>query len=303
MEDKTPVLIENMEILKIRYDGQNHLIDANTYINSLIHFTTVVNEVNKELAPDKKIEIKILANDKGSFIVDMLIISQDILGQIKNVFTAENLKYGGTIATTVVNVFKLAKFLGGSKPKEKIENSNNTVTITNNYGDVKIYNINAANVYLDNPITRKAVEKQFETLDEDNSITSFDILDKDDNKLLEVPQSDFSLIGNPDSEIVSANERKQSITTTLNAITLNLDLKKKWDFIYNGHIIPAKIKDDTFKQRIDNGERFAKGDSLEVEMEIKQEFDESLKTFVNKSYTVTKILNHNMRPEQRELYE
>ena len=31
---------------KIRYDGQYHQIDANVFINSLLHITTVIQEIN-----------------------------------------------------------------------------------------------------------------------------------------------------------------------------------------------------------------------------------------------------------------
>jgi len=44
---------------KIKFDGQQHQVDANVLISSLIHTTTIVQEVNKYLNSGKKIEIKV----------------------------------------------------------------------------------------------------------------------------------------------------------------------------------------------------------------------------------------------------
>ena len=68
-----------------------------------------------------------------------------------------------------------------------------------------------------------------------------------------------------------------------------------------GNKISSKIKDDIFAERIDKGERFGKGDTLIVEMEVKQEFVESVNTYVNKSYQVIKINEHIERKPQGKL--
>jgi len=77
---------------------------------------------------------------------------------------------------------------------------------------------------------------------------------------------------------------------------------QKWEFYFEGNKISAKITDDTeFLKRIDSGEQFAKGDSLEVEIEIRQEFDKSVNTFVNKSYKINRVIRHIPRPPQSRL--
>jgi len=70
------------------------------------------------------------------------------------------------------------------------------------------------------------------------------------------------------------------------------------NFIYNK--ITAKISEDFFA-KIDSGEKFAKGDSLEAEFEIRQEFDLAANTYINKGYKITKIINHIPRVEQSVL--
>jgi len=54
---------------KIKFDGQQHQVDANVLISSLIHTTTIVQEVNKYLNSGKKIDINVKSLEKGSFYV------------------------------------------------------------------------------------------------------------------------------------------------------------------------------------------------------------------------------------------
>jgi len=77
------------------------------------------------------------------------------------------------------------------------------------------------------------------------------------------------------------------------------DDKSKWDFIYRGNKINAKILDDMFYDKVDKGEKFSKGDSLEVDLEITQYFEESVNVFLNRSYTITKV--HQHRPREKQL--
>ena len=56
-----------------------------------------------------------------------------------------------------------------------------------------------------------------------------------------------------------------------------------------------------FYKRVDKGESFSKGDVLEVELEIKQVFESSVNTFINKSYKIKRIINHEKREEQGKL--
>jgi hypothetical protein len=73
----------------------------------------------------------------------------------------------------------------------------------------------------------------------------------------------------------------------------------KWEFYYRGNRIAAKIKDPDFQKTVDKGESFAKGDTLEVELQVTQKWDESVNTFINKSYQVNKIIRHILRDRQQ----
>lgn len=52
--------------MQIKFEGQEHQIDANTLINVLIHYQTIITEANKELGGgSKNIELKVNAFEKG----------------------------------------------------------------------------------------------------------------------------------------------------------------------------------------------------------------------------------------------
>ncbi|MGE5498352.1 MAG: hypothetical protein ACM3Q2_09790, partial [Syntrophothermus sp.] len=61
---RTAVMGNNTEF-QIKYDGELHQIDANVLINSLLAFTTTIQEINRSLEPERKIQIKVNALEKG----------------------------------------------------------------------------------------------------------------------------------------------------------------------------------------------------------------------------------------------
>lgn len=303
MPDIKPIKKEDhgMDVLKLKYGGDSHSIDANTYINSLIHFTTIVQEVNKEIDIDKKVDVRIQANRPGSFVVDLVVVTQDIAGQLRSMFTAENVKYATTVINAVTGVYKIAQFLKGKKANAVVTNKDGTVIIHSNHGTININTAASSEVYMNSSVVREAIAKEFETLDADKNVESFQLLDTNETPLVDIPKEEFYNISDPEEEIVEINERVLPVEANLNIITQDWELKKKWDFYYNGNRISAKMKDPGFQKLLDSGEPFRKGDSLEVDMEIRQEYVVAADAYVNRSYTITKIRKHTIRSTQSKL--
>ena len=292
-----------MEELKIKFGGDTHEIEANTYINSLLHFTNIVQEVNKSISKDKKIEVKIRANKAGSFIVDLMIMPSDIIDGVKQIFSSEHITYASELIKTVSEVYKVAKHLFGKKPKNITNDKDESIRIENFEGTVQVFDFRGANIYLNSSNIKEAIAQEFETLESDKNVTSFELLNKNEEPLIEIHQKEFyDLSSSGSTEELTKNERIETVSNAnLNISSLDWEFKKKWDFYYLGNKISAKVTDSTFGERIDKGERFGKGDTLNAEMEITQKFDESVNSYVNKSYTITKILKHIERPTQSKL--
>lgn len=280
---------------KIKFDGEQHQIDANLLVNNLIHTTSIIQELNRNLDSGKKVEVKIKALEKGSFLIHIDLV-ESVFDLAKNLLTKENIVFGGVIITALVDLIAIKVHLKGKEPKSK-EFSGGKVKIENEKGDILYIDNFVQNIYENNTIVRDALSQSFETLENDNSITGYEITDKNEKPLIRVDRDEFEYLSQKSEEVLEG-EKNIVVAATLNIIRISFDDKLKSDFYFKGNKISVKIKDPDFQKRIDNGESFAKGDILEVELEIKQKFDKSVNTFINKSYKINRITNHILRNEQ-----
>lgn len=283
---------------KIKFDGQQHQVDANVLVSSLIHTTTIVQEVNKYLNSGKKIEIKVKALEKGSFLCHIEIV-ETTLDTLKNLLTKDTIEVGAAIIATVVGLIELTKFLKGKKANDARQQGDKTKIINKN-GDVIIIENATFNIYEHSPVVKDALAQNFDALNNDPAITGFEITDKNEKPLVRVDKSEFTDLSQK-SEEIGEGERKIVEAATVHVVRVSFEEILKWDFYYKGIKISAKIADSSFYELIDKGEQFAKGDVLEVELQINQKFDESVNTFVTKSYQINKIVRHLSRNEQQKI--
>ncbi|MDI9356802.1 MAG: hypothetical protein QM536_07265, partial [Chitinophagaceae bacterium] len=179
------------------------------------------------------------------------------------------------------------------------EGSITRITIHNN----TTLNINSDiyNIYETNVTINDALSQNFDVLDNDPAITAFEITDKKENPYIRVEKSDFKDM-TLKSEHIDKNKKYTIEITRLNIVRVAFEENLKWDFYYRGNKISAIINGPHFYTRIDRGESFAKGEVLEVELQINQIFEESVHTFINKSYQINRIINHYARGEQKKIY-
>lgn len=284
---------------KIKFDSNRHQIDANTLINSLLHITNITQEVNRELVTDRKIEIKVNAFKEGSFLVH-IILETSLIKSLGNLFNKENLEIAGNIVTVVAGLYGAAKFLKG-KDAKVLESNDNSVKIENVKGDVTYIDNRVFKIYQNNKIVRESISQEFETLNNDENVTGFELLGENDTPIVQIPREDFLEIASVEDNNILPDERLVVKRGTLFIFSLSFDINAKWSFYYEGNKFNAKINDDEFVKLIDSGEKFAKGDTLVAEFEIRQEYYEQANTYVNKSYKILKIIKHNPRNEQAKL--
>lgn len=282
---------------KLKFDGQLVQIDANILINSLIHTTSVIQEINRFLDSGKKIEIKVKAPEKGSFLIQLNLV-ETALDSIKSIFTKENLEVAGTIIGILTGLISIKKFLKGKKPKD-IKQEGDATIITNQDGNVINIDNRTFHIYDKSILVKDALSQNFESIQNDPAITAFEITDIKEKPYIRVNRDEFEYLSIK-SEEISEGERIITEAATLNIVRLSFEESLKWDFYYRGNKISAKIKDPDFYNLIDKGERFAKGDTLEVELQTTQKWDESVNTYVNKSYQILKINRHILRGEQQK---
>lgn len=282
---------------KIKYDGQSHQIDANVFVNSLIHMSSAIQEIARLHDSNSKLEVKIKALEKGSFLCHISLVEVgSILGKI---FASENVATAAGIVSTLVGLIELKKFLKGKKEKEakKLESE---VEITNENGDKLIVNNFVFHVYDKSPVVNEALAKNFGVINDDLAISAFELTDRNEQTYVRVEKTEFQHIIRRVEEL-SEDERNVSEKTSLHIIRLSFEEGLKWDFYHRGVKISARVTDPTFQERIDNGQAFSKGDLLEVELQSTQKFEPSVNTFVTKSNQVLRIYRHVLRNEQQAL--
>jgi len=283
---------------KIKFDGQPHQVDANVLISSLIHTSTIIQEVNRYLNSGKKIEIKVKALEKGSFLCHIELVETTV-DALKNLLTKENIEIGAAIIGTLVGLIEIKKFLKGRKAKEVKQQGDETKIINKN-GEVLIIENATFNIYEHSLVVNDALAQNFDALKNDPAITGFEITDKNEKPLVVVDKSEFEELSQK-SEEIEEGERKLIEAATVNIVRVSFEENLKWDFYYRGIKISAKIADPSFYELIDKGEAFAKGDVLEIELQINQRFEENVNTFVTKSYQVNRIIRHLARNEQQKI--
>ena len=288
----------NSNSFKIKFDGQAHQVDIQVLISSLIHTTTVVQELNKYIDSGKKIEIKVKALEKGSFLIHLELL-ETTFESLKTIFTKENIIVASSLITGLVAFIQLKKHLKGKSPKE-VRNENSTTIIINGDNSKLSIDSNIYQIYESSTVINDALSQNFDTIDQDPAISAFEITDEKENPYVRVERSDFKDLSQK-TEIIDENKKTIIENTSLYIVRLSFEEGLKWDFYYRGNKISAKIADPNFQKLIDNGESFAKGDILEVELQINQIFENSVNTYINKSYQVNRIIKHHNRGEQQKI--
>ena len=283
--------------MQIVFEGQNSQVDANTLINVLIHYQTVITEANKELGGGSKtINLKINAIEKGSFIIDVSLVES-----IKEVFTGGTMGYLADLCAVVGGVYGAYKLLKGRPAKT--EQDQKAIQIENKSSKANtIINKTIINVY-NQPVTREAISKSIETADSDPNVEGFRV-DSGGDKSTTFKKDDFKqyIYDDFDEENEILSEKQEIVDAILTIIALNFESGSRWQFIYNGFKIPMIVKDDALMKKIDEGERFGKGDAIHVKMKIVKRYNPQYNAYENKSYKIVEFLEHIEAPKQQKLF-
>jgi len=285
--------------MQIKFEGQEHQIDANTLINVLIHYQTVITEANKELSGGAMtIELRVNAIEKGSFIIDVSVVES----LLKQVLSKDSIEYLAALAAVIGGVYKAYKKLKG-KPADNeeekaaisIEDKKSKSTIIINKTIVNVYNQRS---------TREAISKSIEASDADPTVTGLSVNVDDKLTPITFKKEEFHdyIYSDFDSEALMPDEQTEVVETVLTIIGLNFELGSRWQFMFNGFKIPMIVKDGALMQKIDEGERFGKGDAIRVKLKIVKRYNHQYKAYENKSYKIVEFMEHLLAPSQKELF-
>ena len=255
-----------------------------------MHTSNIVQEVNRSLGTEKKIEVKIKALEKGSFEVHIELVEK----LLYSIFSRENLTVASEIVSVVGGLYGFANWLKGRKPS-KIENKGDEVEITNDKDEKTIININVYNIFNENKAVRDNIAKQFSVLEKSEYIEGFKF---ESNEIsTRISEEDFSAVATKFDTL--NNENKEPIREILTnrkilIIRPSFDKDLKWDFVFEGQKLSAKMEDKAMIHIINQGEEFSKGDFMLVDLEVIKFYDNDLgiHMITKDSYKILRYKEH-----------
>lgn len=277
--------------MKIVFAGQSGQIDANTLIVALGHYQTIMSEANKELGAIKTIELKVNALEKGSFVIDISVVES----VFKQIFSGDSIEYIANICAIVGGVYGAYRILGGraartdkqkDEIKVKVKGKNNILV-----------NKAILNIYNQVPV-RESISKTIEAAREDPNVDGLTIEGPDEKVSFPRDKFDEYIHHSFDDEDMLPPERSEIERNTLTIVSLSFEPGNSWQFMYRGFKISVRVKDNILMELIDQGERFGKGDSIEVDIETVQRYNPAYKAYENKSYRILRFYKHNEAPQQ-----
>jgi len=262
-------------------------VEASALGKTVIATDAILRDLHDEFAQDSEILVKARPFKQGSFEIPMEIIVVIAAAAFFGFPILENM------LKCLTEYFRLKRELKGLAPR--IEDGK--LIIENN----KI-KVDKVVVNLLDPTNRsnKLVASAFEEIEKDENITGFKVTRKK-GVLAKVKREDFKYYGPPTRE---KRSKESESTEVLNVLGPFFDEKGKWTFRRQGKVIHANVSDEGFVKKtvIQNGEPFRSGDKLRVELLVEQEYDEAVGVYVDKRYTVVKILKHIKRVETGKLF-
>lgn len=280
-----------------KYNGELEYIDINTLILSQMHFGAILSELKDDIAPETNLKIKIKPLEKGSWPFEFYME----MSWLQTFFNQDTIFVVGEIVATLVGLIKLRGFLKGRKPDKVIEKGDDKVEIHIDNRTI-VTNKRIYHIYGNNNTVNEAMNKSFEALENDEEIEGIEIQDKDKKQIINVERNEFD-------DFITPNEILNDEVRTLTETSRNLVIFKlvfdpgyRWQFYKEGRKISAIIKDDAFMKRLDDGEKFAKGDVLVVDLEVEQKVDKTINTYVDSRYTITRVIRHIPRAQQGNMF-
>lgn len=285
--------MEKDAILKVKFDGQSHQIDANTLINFLIHYTAVINETNRLYGNGKEVDIKINALEKGSFIIDLSLAAKNFLADI---FRKENVSYLADLAGVIGGVFSVYKIMKGKPVKDEDD-----IKIINIHNEIRQSVVNVYNIQT----IRVAISKSFENVSQDSSVEGISFFSGEDGQV-EFDRDEFTdMIYNDFDKEDNIPGQRVIVDDDAVLVIAKLSFEKGsvWSFNYKGFRINVPVKDNALMKMIDEGERFGKGDAIRVTLVINQAYNKELRSYENRSYRIETFHEHIQAPSEVKMFD
>lgn len=284
--------------IEIKFGGHLEEIDVDLLIEALTNYSIVAQETANYLSPSIKVNIKIKAPEKGSFIVLLDLIAKNG----GDLFTRENVAVAAEIFTLVGGLYAFKKWISTNGTAEVVKPvEGNSIEIENNRGKIVI-DQRVFNIYQETPRVRENLRRTFEKLKETEEIEDFTITDSETKEeIFSAKKEEFEVMSSAVDEIEKKRQIQIKEDQELSVFKVVFQENYKWEFYWLGNKVYASLSDQEFFGKIEKGEiAFRSGDRLIVDLAITQVFNEAANTFVNEKYEITKVKEHIPRTAETQ---
>lgn len=282
---------------RMHYRGDQHRIGANTFAVSLLSTNQVIASINNRLGANRKLRVEVNTPSRGSFEVELTLSAAEVGNAFGDAFS-----YTDGVLGTLVAILELYRFQS-THSVEEVEEGSNTQTFHAENGDQ--YHIQNSRVMLVMEGGKKdineSIARNFKALEQDQEVEGFDLEAEDDGPAFRTERREFpELAQGPSQE----KERVRKEDALVSVYQPSLDGSRKWGVNYDGNKIQASVKDEGFLRRVSNrGITLANGDRLDVDLRIKQKWDEASQDWINEEYSIESVYNVDKAARQRDVFD
>lgn len=286
----------------VHYDGSgldDHRIPVSDLAPSLLALSTTFQEIQSIVNPDEPVlSLDIVANEQGSFIVDLLLANgPDILSKVMDFLNSDGSNAIGNLmnyTTIFLGVIGLTKKLAHKKIKSKSTVDNGRIKITLEDGTTIEIPKDVLDAYL-NVNVRKGIKDSVKPLEKDG-IDKIDFY-HDNNQKETVNKDEYEDFSVPE---LKAKEL-ETVDSDVFLQIVNVAFEHgKWKFSDGYNQFFAKIGDEKFLKSVErNQQQFGSTDTLKVTLRTRQYID--TEGSLKKDQEVVEVLDHIKGSQQLEL--
>jgi len=284
----------------VTFGGDIESVDSEILISNLLATTRILEEINNQLSSGKeKITISIKPFATGSFAILYHIAYVPFITGFVNYMIGGGASYAKMVFDIFVDINKIKNFLEGKKPAS-VTHGDQHVEIKDNHGTINIYNLQAFDLYKNNPEINESLNKTFRGLQKTENISNYQLKDDENKEVFLADRKDFPKLSSPNEYIEENKHVKYDENAKLIIFKMVFAPGYKWTFIYQERKISAMITDEEFYKKTIH-DSYKEGDYFEARLKITQVYDMKYKTFIDEDYEVTNIIRHVPTPKQQDL--
>lgn len=266
-------------------DGRMDVYKASTNMIAFSEF--MVAAVKTTYGENAEAKAEVAGFEHGSFVTSLIF---SVGGQAATVFTALS---ADELWSVVKGAFSLWKHLKGQAPAA-VQNNGNTCTVTNNSGQIIQIRTDSVNLVF-NDKAAEPVSRFVKLALEENGYEKLEISTETGVVIADVDKQEAIGFESVSRQIVLSDNTARMIVHIVAPVFQD---GNKWRFSDGERTFNASLLDGDFLILVNKGERFGKGDILDVDMRSIQT-GAGMKTGIERS--ILKVHRHLSPQEQSNL--